>query len=261
MKKKRKKKDLEKIFEKILSVVVLFGAFWWFEPIIISLIDIFFVKIPENCIFINPYFILGVELGAFLLMIILAEIFSRVLLSKPRSVNPYKFILTKDLVNEKLSLLNTNLTNLKYELINTDKLDNGNVSIYNRTTKRYNSFLLVYEISELSKKNITNLEDYIESFYNDNYPKKKVYTGNYFSPYSYIIHYSKLIIVDKMNEGTLNLVRDCIENLPGFTYLTAVLDKEESKLYVAKIRTDIGSGDFKMQLKEVKELFDLNKKK
>lgn len=152
MKKKRKKKDLEKIFEKILSVVVFFEAFWFFEPIIIVLIDIFFAKIPENCIFANPYFFYGVLLGNFLLMIILLEIFSRVLLSKPRSVNPYKLILTKDLVNEKLSLLNTNLTSLKYELINTDKLDNGNVGIYNRTTKRYNSFLLVYEISELSKK-------------------------------------------------------------------------------------------------------------
>ncbi len=261
MKKKKKKKDLEKIFEVILSIDVAFELFWPLLIIIFAVIDGIFKIVSTDSIIFDPYFILGVELGAFLLMIILAEIFSRVLLTKPRSVNPYKFILTKDLVNEKLSILNTNLANLKYELINTDKLDSGNVSIYNRTTKRYNSFLLVYETSELSKKNITNLEDYMERFYNDNYPKKKVYTGNYFSPYSYIIHYSKLIIVNKMNEDTLNLVRDCIVNLPEFTYLTAVLDKEESKLYVAKIRTDIGSGDFKMQLKEVKELFDLNKKK
>ena len=261
MKKKKKKKDLEDIFEAILSVMAVFGFFWWFEPLILTLIDIFIVKIPEGSILFNPYFILGVAFGDFILMIILSLIFERILLSKPRNVNPYKFILTKDLVNEKLSLLNTSLTNLKYELINTDKLDSGNVSIYNRVTKRYNSFLLVYETSELSKKNITNLENYMERFYNDNYPKKKVYTGNYFDPYSYIIHYSKLIIADKMNEDTLNLVRDCIVNLPVFTYLTAVLDKEESKLYVAKIRTDIGSGDFKMQLKEVKKLFDLNKRK
>ena len=261
MKKKKKKKDLEDIFETILSVMVGFAFFWWFEPLILTLIDIFIVKIPENSILFNPYFFLGVEVGSFILAIILSLIFERILLSKPRNVNPYKFVLTKDLVNEKLSFLNTNLTNLKYELINTDKLDNGNVSIYNRITNKYNSFILVYETSELSKKNITNLEDYMERFYNDNYPKKKVYTGNYFDPYSYIIHYSKLIIVDKMNEDTQNLVKDSIMNLPEFTYLTAVLDKKESKLYIAKIRTDIGSGDFKMQSKEIKELFDLNKKK
>lgn len=261
MKKRKRKKDLEDIFETILSVMVGFAFFWWFEPLILTLIDIFIVKIPEGSILFNPYFFLGVEVGSFILAIILSLIFERILLSKPRNVNPYKFVLTKDLVNEKLSLLNTNLTNLKYELINTDKLDNANVSIYNRTTNKYNSFILVYETSELSKKNITNLEDYMERFYNDNYPKKKVYTGNYFDPYSYIIHYSKLIIVDKMNEDTQNLVKDSIMNLPEFTYLTAVLDKKESKLYIAKIRTDIGSGDFKMQSKEIKELFDLNKKK
>ena len=261
MKQKRKKKDLEAVFETILSVMVGFAFFWFPLIFIFAFVNGIFDIISTDSIIFNPYFIYGVEIGSFILTIILAVIFEKVLLSKPRSVNPYKFVLTKDLVNEKLSLLNINLTNLKYELINTDKLDSGNVSIYNRTTKRYNSFLLVYETSELSKKNITNLEDYMERFYNDNYPKKKVYTGNYFDPYSYIIHYSKLIIVDKMNEDALNLVRDCIVNLPEFTYLTAVLDKEESKLYVAKIRTDIGSGDFKMQLKEVKELFDLNKKK
>ena len=260
MKKRKRKKDLEKIFEVILSIDVVFGILWPLLILVFAFVGDIFKIISTDSIIFNPYFIFGIELGAFLLMIILAEIFSRVLLSKPKSVNPYKFILTKDLVNEKLSFLNTNLTNLKYELINTDKLDSGNVNIYNRTTNRYNSFILVYEISELSKMNITNLENYMERFYNDNYPKKKVYTGNYFDPYSYIIHYSKLIIVDKMNEDALNLVRDCIVNLPEFTYLTAVLDKEGSKLYVAKIRTDIGSSDFKMQLKEVKELFDLNKK-
>lgn len=261
MKKKKKKKELEDIFEAILSVMVGFSFFWFPIIFIFAFVDGIFDIISEDSIISNPYFIYGVEIGSFILTIILAVIFERILLSKPRSVNPYKFVLTKDVVNEKLSLLNTNLTNLKYELINTDKLDNGNVSIYNRTTMRYNSFILVYEISELSKKNITNLEDYIERFYNDNYPKKKVYTGNYFDPYSYIMHYSKLIIVDKMNEDTQNLVKDSIMNLPEFTYLTAVLDKEESKLYIAKIRTDIGSGDFKMQSKEIKELFDLNKKK
>ena len=261
MKKKKKKKDLEDIFEAILSVMAGFTLLWPFLIVIFLFVNGIFEIISEDSIIFNPYFFWGVTLGSFILTIILAEIFARVLLSKPRSVNPYKFVLTKDVVNEKLSLLNTNLTNLKYELINTDKLDNGNVSIYNRTTMRYNSFILVYEISELSKKNITNLEDYIERFYNDNYPKKKVYTGNYFDPYSYIMHYSKLIIVDKMNEDTQNLVKDSIINLPDFTYLTAVFDKEESKLYIAKIRTDIGSGDFKMQSKEIKELFDLNKKK
>ena len=261
MKKKKKKKDLEDIFEVILSVMAGFTFLWPFLMVIFLFVNGIFEIISEDSIIFNPYFFWGVTLGSFILTIILAEIFARVLLSKPRSVNPYKFVLTKDLVNEKLSLLNINLTNLKYELINTDKLDNGNVSIYNRTTNKYNSFILVYEINELSKKNITNLEDYIESFYNDNYPKKKVYTGNYFDPYSYIIHYSKLIIVDKMNEDTQNLVKDSIMNLPEFTYLTAVLDKEESKLYIAKIRTDMGSGDFKMQSKEIKELFDLNKKK
>lgn len=261
MKQKRKKKDLEDVFETILSVMVGFAFFWFPLIFIFAFVNGIFDIISTDSIIFNPYFIYGVEIGSFILTIILAVIFEKVLLTKPRSVNPYKFILTKDLVNEKLSLLNTSLTNLKYELINTDKLDSGNVSIYNRVTKRYNSFLLVYETSELSKKNITNLENYMERFYNDNYPKKKVYTGNYFDPYSYIIHYSKLIIADKMNEDTLNLVRDCIVNLPEFTYLTAVLDKEESKLYVAKIRTDIGSGDFKMQLKEVKKLFDLNKRK
>ena len=261
MKKKKKKKDLEDIFEAILSVMAGFTLLWPFLIVIFLFVNGIFEIISEDSIIFNPYFFWGVTLGSFILTIILAEIFARVLLSKPRSVNPYKFVLTKDVVNEKLSLLNTNLTNLKYKLINTDKLDNGNVSIYNRTTNKYNSFILVYETSELSKKNITNLEDYMERFYNDNYPKKKVYTGNYFDPYSYIIHYSKLIIVDKMNEDTQNLVKDSIMNLPEFTYLTAVLDKKESKLYIAKIRTDIGSGDFKMQSKEIKELFDLNKKK
>lgn len=261
MKKKKKKKDLEDIFEAILSVMAGFTLLWPFLIVIFLFVNGIFEIISEDSIIFNPYFFWGVTLGSFILTIILAEIFARVLLSKPRSVNPYKFVLTKDIVNEKLSLLNTNLTNLKYELINTDKLDNGNVSIYNRTTNKYNSFILVYETSELSKKNITNLEDYMERFYNDNYPKKKVYTDNYFDPYSYIIHYSKLIIVDKMNEDTQNLVKDSIMNLPEFTYLTAVLDKKESKLYIAKIRTDIGSGDFKMQSKEIKELFDLNKKK
>lgn len=261
MKKRKRKKDLEDIFETILSVMVGFSFFWIPLIFIFAFVDGIFDIISIDSIIFNPYFILGVEVGSFILAIILSLIFERILLSKPRNVNPYKFVLTKDLVNEKLSLLNTNLTNLKYKLINTDKLDNGNVSIYNRTTNKYNSFILVYETSELSKKNITNLEDYMERFYNDNYPKKKVYTGNYFDPYSYIIHYSKLIIVDKMNEDTQNLVKDSIMNLPEFTYLTAVLDKKESKLYIAKIRTDIGSGDFKMQSKEIKELFDLNKKK
>ena len=261
MKKKKKKKDLEDIFEAILSVMAGFTLLWPFLIVIFLFVNGIFEIISEDSIIFNPYFFWGVTLGSFILTIILAEIFARVLLSKPRSVNPYKFVLTKDVVNEKLSLLNTNLTNLKYELINTDKLDNANVSIYNRTTNKYNSFILVYETSELSKKNITNLEDYMERFYNDNYPKKKAYTDNYFDPHSYIIHYSKLIIVDKINEDTQNLVKDSIMNLPEFTYLTAVLDKEESKLYIAKIRTDIGSGDFKMQSKELKELFDLNKKK
>lgn len=261
MKKRKRKKDLEDIFETILSVMVGFSFFWIPLIFIFAFVDGIFEIISTDSIIFNPYFIFGVEIGSFILAIILSLIFERILLSKPRNVNPYKFVLTKDLVNEKLSLLNTNLTNLKYKLINTDKLDNGNVSIYNRTTNKYNSFILVYETSELSKKNITNLEDYMERFYNNNYPKKKVYTGNYFDPYSYIIHYSKLIIVDKMNEDTQNLVKDSIMNLPEFTYLTAVLDKKESKLYIAKIRTDIGSGDFKMQSKEIKELFDLNKKK
>ena len=56
MKKKKKKKDLEDIFEAILSVMAGFTLLWPFLIVIFLFVNGIFEIISEDSIIFNPYF-------------------------------------------------------------------------------------------------------------------------------------------------------------------------------------------------------------